>query len=850
MRARLLATSVAAVVLGASSAQAQDATWRAAPLTGTFNNPLNWTPVVVPQGTATFGASTITGLTFLVPSTIGGFTFNAGAPAYSFNIPVVGSIFVTGAGITNNSSNSPSFFLAPTATLVFENNSSAGNATFTNAVGGTLTFQDTSSAGSATINNNGSVAFIGNSTAASAAITNNGLLTFGGASTAANATVQTTNGGVTQFLATAAGGQARFVTDAGGAFSIVLASNPVTVGSIEGAGTYFLGGNQLTTGSNNLSTTVSGTIFGLLGGSLVKTGGGTLTLSGINAYTGPTAVNAGSLIVDGSIAASSLTTVASGATLGGNGTVGTTLVSTGATFAPGPSGAPGTMTVAGNLTFQPGSMYVVNVTPMAASTTNVSGRATLAGTVQANFGAGTFLEHTYTILTATGGRNGTFDALATSGLPADFKTSLTYPGNTAVLNLTADLIPPVPPLPPTPPLPPLSINQRNVANAIDNFFNNGGALPPAFVPLFGLSGSNLANALSQLSGEAATGAQKVAFQLTDEFLSLMLDPFVDGRSGIGGADHPALGFAPERETTLPESALDYAAVFKAVPFAPPVYEPRWTAWGGSYGGVNHTSGDPAGIGSHDLSANTVGMAGGLDYRLTPNTAVGFALAGGGTDWSLAQGLGGGRSDAFQVGVYGATRAGPAYLAAAFAFANHWMSTSRFAFGDTLTADFDAQSYGGRLEAGYRFATPWAGIAPYTAIQVQDFHTPNYRETDAITDGFALAYPSRDATDTRSELGARFDRVVSTYPDAVLALRGRLAWAHDWVSDLTLTPLFEALPGASFVVNGATPAQDSLLTSVGAELRLASGITLLAKFEGEFASREFTYGGTGAVRYTW
>ena len=188
------------------------------------------------KGTASFGASTITGLTFLVPSTIGGFTFNAGAPAYSFNVPVVGSMLFTGAGITNNSSNSPNFFLAPTATLVFENNSSAGNATFTNAVGGTLTFQDTSSAGSATINNNGSAAFIGNSTAASAAITNNGLLTFGGASTAANATVQTANGGVTQFLATAAGGQARFVTDAGGAFSIVLASNPVTVGSIEGAG--------------------------------------------------------------------------------------------------------------------------------------------------------------------------------------------------------------------------------------------------------------------------------------------------------------------------------------------------------------------------------------------------------------------------------------------------------------------------------------------------------------------------------------------------------------------------------------------------------------------------------------
>ena len=35
-------------------------------------------------------------------------------------------------------------------------------------------------------------------------------------------------------------------------------------------------------------------------------------------------------------------------------------------------------------------------------------------------------------------------------------------------------------------------------------------------------------------------------------------------------------------------------------------------------------------GSHDLSARTAGFAGGLDYRLAPDTVVGLALAGGGT----------------------------------------------------------------------------------------------------------------------------------------------------------------------------------------------------------------------------
>ena len=85
---------------------------------------------------------------------------------------------------------------------------------------------------------------------------------------------------------------------------------------------------------------------------------------------------------------------------------------------------------------------------------------------------------------------------------------------------------------------------------------------------------------------------------------------------------------------------------------------------------------------------------------------------------------------------------------------------------------------------------------------------------------------------------------------MLSLRARVAWAHDWVSNPTMAPLFQTLPGASFIVNGATPAKDSALVSAGAEYRLANGVSLLAKFDGEFASRSTTYAGTGTVRYTW
>src|SRR5262249_44475942 len=117
-------------------------------------------------------------------------------------------------------------------------------------------------------------------------------------------------------------------------------------------------------------------------------------------------------------------------------------------------------------------------------------------------------------------------------------------------------------------------------------------------------------------------------------------------------------------------------------------------------------------------------------------------------------------------------------------------------------------------------------------------------------GFALGFNSHNATDTRSELGGRFDRLLLLNTEAALTLRARVAWAHDWISALSLAALFQTLPGASFIVDGATPAKNSALTSAGADFPLATGVTLLAKFGGESGSHSSTYAGTGTARYTW
>jgi len=390
-------------------------------------------------------------------------------------------------------------------------------------------------------------------------------------------------------------------------------------------------------------------------------------------------------------------------------------------------------------------------------------------------------------------------------------------------------------------------NQRSAANALDAAIA-AGTTNPGLTALGSMSAGDIVNALSQVSGESATGSRQAALQTLNPFLTMMVDPFLATRESAFG---PAIGFAPERAVS-PAVANAYAAV--ALPSdAPSDPRSRWNVWGSAYGGQSKTSGD-LGVGSHDASVRAVGVASGFDYRVNPSTVVGFALAGGNTSWGLSDNLGGGRGDVFQSGVYGSTRLGAAYVSGSLAMAWHSMSTDRLvtvAGADRLTGNFDALNYGGRLESGYRVATPIVGVTPYAAVQVQAFQTPSYRERAASGSAdFALTYNAQVSTDTRSEIGAWFDTSFAVNRDDAIILRSRAAWAHDWVSGAGVSAVFQSFPTTSFTVNGAPTAPDSMLVSTGAEFKMARGFSVGLKLDGEFASEMQTYAGTGTLRYTW
>ncbi len=570
------------------------------------------------------------------------------------------------------------------------------------------------------------------------------------------------------------------------------------------------------------------------GGNLViadSGSGGSVTLSGINTYTGTTIVNGGTLEVDGSIATSSLTTVNANATLTGIGKVGNTTIASGGVFSPGNGTAGSSMTVAGSLALQSGAIYQVTL-GSTSSSANVTGAATLGGaTVNAVYGGS--ISKRYTILTA-GSIIGTFGTLLNA--PANFVSSLSYDSNDVYLNLTPNFSGP-------------NTNRQGVGGALGRFFNSTGGLPAVYTSL-------TSTGLTQASGETGTGNQHTSFDAMSHFTTVVTDQSISGRSESGGAgggnvagyaEDDARAYAARRS---PADAL--AAIPTKAPAAP--FQQRWSVWAAGFGGSQSTDGNAA-VGSNTSSSSIYGTAVGADYRLSPFTILGFSMAGGGTAFSVVNG-GTGRSDLFQIGGFFRRSFGAAYLTGALAYGWQDITTHRtvtIAGIDQLQGRFNANTYSGRLEGGYRFVTPWAGglgLTPYAAAQVTTFVLPAYAESVILgSNAFALAYGSQSVTDSRSELGLRTDKSFALQ-SAVLTLRGRAAWSHDYNPNNSASATFQALPGASFVVNGAANPRESALTTASAELKWLNGWSTTATFEGAFSGISRSYAGLGTVRYTW
>ena len=797
------------------------------------------------------------GVTVTLISDITAAGLNFGSGAGPFTIHTNGStLTLQGVGIVNDSGTVQTIvndsFVSDdvlfSGRTIFRNSATASDVAIANSGAGTSTeFRNTSSAANATIVNSGfnsSTEFLDSSTAANATITNTGSSSF---------TVFAFND--------ASGGNAALINANPTAFiDISLLDTPgTTAGSIAGNGMIFLGSKGLTVGGNQQDTVFSGIIsdgestdpaflafvFSFdrspvqeTGGSLTKVGTGTLTLTGANTYTGPTVVDGGRLIVDGSIG-TGLTTVNAGGLLGGGGIIGGSVVNGGVVS---PGNTLGTLTINGNYTQNPGGTLRIEIAGVGASDLlRIGGTANLGGTLQVirlnsfQLSPGDQI----TLVSAGSGVNGTFATVQNDfatgtvviGQIAYFPTSVVLEATQGSFEEVGRTICQTP-------------NDIAVGAALDSAVGD----PRAAAVIEFLNSEPLEQlchdldliAPDELASMFNTGVSMANIQ-TDN-LERRMNNVRAGSTGFSAAGFSintrghdlSLGLAGP---SGPEGKSG-PSVMQATP------ENRWGVFVTGIGEFTNVE-DTSIVRGYDLS--TGGVTFGVDYRVSPNFAIGVMGGYAHTNGDLADG-GSLDVDGGKIGLYATAFGGGFYVNAAATGGLNDYDTSRTALLGTASGDTEGREFTGLVAAGYDWKTGNLTVGPIASFQY------TYVEFDGFTEHGSLVpltFDDQSADSSRTALGAKasYDWHMG---HVLVKPEIRAAWQHEFGDrDYSLVSRFANGAGNSFTVSGPAIGRDSLLVGAGAAVVFSDRVSAFAFYDGELARSHYSSHNVSAgLRFTF
>ena len=528
-------------------------------------------------------------------------------------------------------------------------------------------------------------------------------------------------------------------------------------------------------------------------GSLIKSGAGSLILTGDNTYRGPTTVNGGRLAVNGSL--TSAVTVNDSGTLGGSGRIAALQVNSGGTVAPGNS--VGTLQVAGDVNLAAGSTYAVELTPTSSDQIVATGKAILGGgtvtlalenspTLLSQQQAESLLGRQYNILQAAGGIQGQFGAVLPNYL--FLGGTLDYAANGVQLDIArsdasfASVG--------------ATRNQRSVAAAAEQL----GAGNPVYESI--------------LRSDSVAAAQQGFQQLSGEIYPAIDTMLINDSRQLRDAVGERLRHTP----VAGESNV-------------------WVKALGSWGKTDSRS-DTAGY-----TTSLGGMLAGVDGALDEQTRAG--LVAGYSDSSLNMGSGTHSSasiDSYHLGAYAGHELGNWRLSVGGAYSWHRGDVKRdLQYGEVSgkqKTKLDARSAQVFTEAAYRLSLQSMALEPFANLAYVHLDSERFHEKG---DAAALERGSDSRDAVLSTLGLRAAKTFPLNDRQQLDVSGSLGWQHSLSAVESEEHLAFVAGGPSFAVQSSPLMRDAALVGVQASLALSKSTRVNLDYTGQLAGREKVQG---------
>ncbi|MBJ15964.1 MAG: hypothetical protein CMF38_04955 [Legionellaceae bacterium] len=463
-----------------------------------------------------------------------------------------------------------------------------------------------------------------------------------------------------------------------------------------------------------------------------------------------------------------------------------------------PGNSIGTLTINGNYVQNPGSTYEVEINPQGQSDLiNVTGTATInGGTVSVLKEAGTYTPQRYTIVTAAGGRSGTYDALVQMMPFLDI--GLTYDANNVYLDVTRS-----------------GTNFPDVAQT-----------PNQMSTAAGIESLGMGNPVYDAVLNAADTAQALlAFDTNSgELYSSLLSRFVEESRYARQAvlQHLSDASMTERMKRLGGRYL-------------------WAQGYGSWGDVDGTSN------TAEVDRQTQGLFIGADMQAAQHT-LGVMVGYSNSQLKAPARLSTAKSDNYTLGLYGRHDAETFIAKMGAAYTWQQFDVHRQAQLPTFTENLKGSHTAHTAQVFGQLNL----VDNFTALHLQPLVGATYVTTDSRRwqEAGIAGLTGHNHFDTfYTHLGVEQGQALIETPTTVIRERVMLAWRHAYTGVYPLSTFAFTGGGNPFAIQGAPIAKDALVMDLGVDAALPQkGLNMRLAYIGQVGSQVQDHGLTGRVSW--